>query len=245
MADKLIVLVTGANQGIGLYAAQQFAATGKHHVFVGSRDLAKGEKAVATLVAEGVDKESLEAVQLDVTSDESIEAAAKIVLEKYGRLDILANNAGISSAPGTKRAELQQIYDTNVFGAVIATDAFLPLLRKSTLPGGKRIVFVSSSLGSLTFASDLKGQFPGKLFLQYRSSKTALNMVLVSYASMLDDEEGFVVSGLCPGYCTTNLTNYDGYKDPRDGAKVILMAAEGEKKDVHCKVVHEGGAYPW
>lgn len=88
--DKLIVLVTGANQGIGHYAAQQFAATGKHFVFLGSRDLAKGKKAVEVLIAAGASPNSLEAIQIDLTSDESIVAAAETVKQKFGRLDIVS-----------------------------------------------------------------------------------------------------------------------------------------------------------
>ena len=92
MSDKLIVLINGGNQGIGYYAAQQFAASGKYVVLVGSRDLEKGKKAVEDLVADQnvpVEQPNVEAIQIDITSDESIKAAAETVEKKYGRLDIV------------------------------------------------------------------------------------------------------------------------------------------------------------
>ena len=89
--DRLLTLITGANQGIGYYAAQQLAATGQHTVLLGSRDLAKGQKAVEELVKEGASREALDAVQIDVTDDESIEAAVKSIEGKYGRLDVVSS----------------------------------------------------------------------------------------------------------------------------------------------------------
>jgi len=92
MADQLlIVLITGANQGIGYYAAEQFAATGKHYVLLGSRDTTKGQKAVDTLVSTGTKKDRLEAVQIDINSDESIDAAVASIQKKFGRLDIVSS----------------------------------------------------------------------------------------------------------------------------------------------------------
>ena len=131
-----------------------------------------------------------------------------------------------------------------MFGQVVCTAGLLPLLRKSTALGAKRIIFVSSGLGQLTIAADPKSQYPGKIAPIYRSSKSALNMLMVHYASLLEPE-GFVVTAICPGHCGTNLSGYTGAKDPRDGAKVILMAAEAEKDEVHSKVVNEDGPFPW
>ena len=94
MADKLIVLVTGANQGIGYYAAQKLAAAGKYTVLVGSRDLKKGQSAIDSLVADKsvpVDKANLNALQIDLTDDASIYAAVETVEKKYGRLDIVSH----------------------------------------------------------------------------------------------------------------------------------------------------------
>ncbi|KAH9838206.1 KR domain [Teratosphaeria destructans] len=244
--SKKLILITGANQGLGYFAAKHFAASGTYHVLLASRDLQKGQQAVDKLVLEGSSKEALEAIQLDVTSDDSIAKAVETIERKHARLDILVHNAGISVArpDATLREEYQTVYNTNVFGPEALTEAALPLLRKSTLPGGKRIIFVSSSLGTIEFAADSKHPYNGKLYKVYRSSKSALNMVMACVGSTLEDE-GFVVGAMCPGYCGTNLNGYAGPKDPSDGAKVIVLAVEAGKDRVHKKVIHEEGAYPW
>lgn len=159
MTDKTLILITGANQGLGYYASQQLAATGNYHVLMGSRDLSKAEKAISTLAADSsvkLDAKNLEAIQLDVTDDDSIKAAAATVENKYGRLDILLNNAGVALAqeadPSGKGPTMRELYfqhyNPNVFGAAITTDVFLPLLRKGR---DKRVAFTSSGLASLTF----------------------------------------------------------------------------------------------
>ena len=188
-APKPIVLITGANQGLGYYAAQQLASTG-HHILLGSRDLTKAHKAIDQLLADDsvkVSKDNLEAFQIDVTSDASIREAAATVETKHGRLDILMNNAGIAlpqsaAADGTGpslRELYQKHYDTNLFGAAVTTDAFLPLLRKSTVQGGKRISFTSSGLSSIEWALTLGENMNGANYGIYRSTKTAMNMVMV------------------------------------------------------------------
>jgi len=189
IAPKPIVLITGANQGLGYYAAQQLASTG-HHILLGSRDLTKAHKAIDELLADDsvkVSNENLEAIQIDVISDSSICEAAATVEAKHGRLDILMNNAGIAlpqsaAADGTGpslRELYQQHYDTNLFGAAVTTDAFLPLLRKSTVQGGKRISFTSSGLSSIEWALTLGENMNGANYGIYRSTKTAMNMVMV------------------------------------------------------------------
>ncbi|KAK1819858.1 hypothetical protein LTR12_005733 [Friedmanniomyces endolithicus] len=245
-APKPIVLITGANQGLGYYAAQQLASTG-HHILLGSRDLTDSVK---------VPKENLEAIQIDVTSDSSIREAASNVEAKHGRLDILMNNAGIAlpqsaAADGTGpslRELYQQHYDTNLFGAAVTTDAFLPLLRKSTVQGGKRISFTSSGLSSIEWALTLGENMNGANYGIYRSTKTAMNMVMVHYACLLE-KEGFVVSASDPGYCATqgtNLNKYNGHRDPRQGAKALVLAAVEPKEKCHAKVIDdEGKAEPW
>ncbi|EMC99825.1 hypothetical protein BAUCODRAFT_145194 [Baudoinia panamericana UAMH 10762] len=253
---KLLVLVTGANQGLGYYASQQLASTGKYHIFLGSRDLNKAHKAIQQLVADDsvkVSEHDLEPIQINVTSDDSIKAAAKHVADKYGYLDILMNNAGIAAqqaanADGTGptlRELYHRHYDTNLFGAAVVTEAFLPLLKKSTTEGGKRIAFTSSALSSLEWAATLDGEMSGANYPLYRSTKTAENMVMIHYARSLE-AEGFVVSASDPGYCATNLNYYHGAKDPRQGAKALVIAATGVKEQIHGRVVDdESNAEPW
>ena len=201
---------------------------------------------------------NIEPIQIDVTSDSSIHQAAQTVEEKFGYLDILMNNAGISRAIGVHddekpnedgsgpglREQYRQQYDTNVFGAVMVVEAFLPLLRKSTGPGGKRIAFTGSTTASIKLASEDTASLNGKHHRIYRSTKTALNMLMVSYARGLEDE-GFVVSASNPGYCATNLNLHRGFKDPREGAEVLVRAVVAPKEDVHGKLVTIDGVVPW
>ena len=189
MSAKLITLITGANQGIGYHAAQKLAATGQHTVLLGCRDLTKGQKAVEDLTTndDDINTSDIEALQIDLDSDDSIKAAVETVEKKYGRLDIvspfpntftpfltyrqLINNAGINGshlADATLREQFQGVFNTNVFGAAVVTETFLPLLRKSTAEGGRRLVFVSSSMGALTLVAD-PNVYTGPTLLVYPS----------------------------------------------------------------------------
>jgi len=162
MASKTLILITGANQGLGYYAAQQLASEGKYHVLLGSRNFSKAEKAIESLVADAsvkVDGKDLEPIQIDIDDDASIEAAAKTIDDKYHKLDILLNNAAIAlpeeeeaykTGGSALRKFYRQHYETNVFGTVAAAEAFIPLLRR----GEKRLAFTSSSVGSLHAAKE-------------------------------------------------------------------------------------------
>ena len=168
MSGKALLLITGADQGLGYSAVQQLSATNTYRILLGSRDVSKAEKAIETLTDDEsikAKRANVEPIQIDMSSDESISAAAKKFEEKYGYLDILTFNAGISWAKGILREQYKQVYDTNVFGAAVTVDTFLPLLRKSTVRGGRRIVFTSADLSSLQNSTYERGpvqrrQFP-------------------------------------------------------------------------------------
>ncbi|KAF2165711.1 hypothetical protein M409DRAFT_55593 [Zasmidium cellare ATCC 36951] len=260
-SNKLLLLITGGNQGLGYYAAKQLSASGRYHIFLGSRNFQKAEQAIASMKTDDSSPSNtanIEPIQIDVNDDASIQAAADYVLQKHGYLDVLMLNAGISRAAGVEsdlgpnedgsgpslREQYRQQYDTNVFGAAVCVDSFLPLLRKSTAPGGKRIAFTGSSTACLELARTDPTHLNGKHYRLYRSTKTALNMVMVSYARELEDE-GFVVSASNPGHCGTNLNLYKGLKDPREGAKVLVECVEGRKEDVHGFLVDESGKLDW
>jgi NAD(P)-dependent dehydrogenase (short-subunit alcohol dehydrogenase family) len=247
MTTKSVVLITGASQGLGYFAAQQLASTGEYHVLVGSRDLAKARDAAEKLTASSSGSKDFEAIEIDVTSDTSISAAAKHVEEKYGRLDMLLNNAGITtdhtsaSTTSNIRATYHSLYDTNLFGAVATTEMFLPLLHKGSR---KRIAFTSSGLGSLKWAHDSSDIMSAVNLPIYRSTKTALNMVMLHYARLLESD-GFVVCAADPGYCSTNLTSFVGGRPPTEGAEVLVRALLDGKEDVHAAVIDEAGKEPW
>ena len=221
MTERPTALVTGANKGIGLEIARGLGRLG-YQVWVGSRDPARGETAAATLQAEGVDAHAL---QIDVSDEASLAAAAATLTKQTSRLNALVNNAGISTGWGPPSedtvASVRAIYEVNVFGAIRATHAFLPLLKASKSP---RIVMISSSLGSLAWASDFGAPMAHVNLLGYNSSKSALNAITVAFAKELGPL-GFKVNAGCPGYTATDLNQHQGHRTPEQGAAIGVHLA--------------------
>ena len=221
MADQSTALVTGANKGIGLEIARGLGRLG-YKVWLGSRDPGRGEAAAAELRREGLEAHAL---QVDVTDNASVAAAADTLAKHTTRLDALVNNAGVSgnvSPPSQQAIEtVRGIYDVNVFGAIRTTQAFLPLLKVSKAP---RIVMISSSLGSLAWASDFKAPMAQVNLLGYNSSKSALNAVTTAFAKELDPL-GFKVNAGCPGYTATDLNGHQGDRTPEQGAAIGVRLA--------------------
>ncbi|PWY80672.1 short-chain dehydrogenase [Aspergillus heteromorphus CBS 117.55] len=249
-SPKAIVLITGANQGIGFATAQQLASTSNFHVLVGARSALKAQAAVKELESVAVNKSALTPITIDVTDDASIAAAAKSVSDEFGRLDILINNAGIAQAPdtnGTLREQYRQIFDVNVFGVAVVMDAFLPLLRASTYPD-RRIVNVTSGQGLISRAGKKGHPSNAKAYFipDYRSSKSAVNMITAAYSVNLEDEKIAVIAA-APGYCRTSLTDGKGAKEATDGAKVIVRAAsEGDPGELSGKyIADESWSFGW
>ncbi|MBB3952938.1 NAD(P)-dependent dehydrogenase (short-subunit alcohol dehydrogenase family) [Aureimonas jatrophae] len=215
------VLITGANKSIGFETARQLGRAG-YRIWLGSRDDARGRQATETLAAEGLD---VRALAIDVTSDSSVQAAADQVARADGRLDILINNAGIpgdSGSPTTQSVDdIRTVYETNVFGPIRVTQAFLPLLRSCEAAS---VVMVTSGLGSLAWLSDPGHPFYGVNIIGYNSSKTALNAVTVSLAKALRDD-GIRVNAADPGYTATDFNNHSGYRTVEQAAAGIAWLA--------------------
>ena len=144
----------------------------KYHVLLASRDPAKGSEAVSTLEASQI-KGTVKAIKIDVTDDSSVDAAASLVGSLYGRLDVLVNNAGIVSKNPVVREAARECLAVNVVGSVSVTEAFLSLLRKSLAP---RLIFLSSSMGSIAQAADPTSPYFRPQGNEYRASKAALSM---------------------------------------------------------------------
>jgi len=231
MPDKRVALVTGANQGIGLQIAKDLAAHG-FTVLVGSRNFEKGEMAAKSVEGDA------RAVQLDVTDQASIAAAAERIRRELGRLDVLVNNAAISNtrklpgmsveayAASTRPSnvsldEMRAVWETNVFGVLAVYQAMLPLLRQTP---GARIVNVSSGVGSLTTNSDPAFAYRAIFGPVYPASKTALNALTVAMAIELE-KEGIKVNAVSPGFTKTNLNNYAGTETVEQGAREAVRVA--------------------
>lgn len=184
MSERTIALVTGANKGIGYEIAAGLGALG-WSIGVGARDDQRRKAAVERLRAAGVDAFG---VPLDVTDDASATAAARLIEEQAGRLDVLVNNAAIAGGTAQEPtlvdpATIRTVVETNVIGVIRVTNAMMPLLRRSASP---RIVNMSSSVGSLTRQSGTAGELTsGPVAVAYSPSKTFLNAVTLQYAREL------------------------------------------------------------
>jgi len=216
-------LVTGANKGIGREVASLLAQQG-FFVYLGSRSLASGEAAVQQLRASGLT--NVEAIQLDVTSAASIEAARAAIGAKTPVLDVLVNNAGISggmtqSALHDTSAQYRAVFETNVFGVIGVTQAFLDLLQQAPQP---RIVNVSSAMASLTLYADLDNEHFAHRYPVYQASKTALNMYTLNLAHALRATP-FKVNAVCPGYTKTDFTGHQGTSTVEQAGRRIVKYA--------------------
>jgi NAD(P)-dependent dehydrogenase (short-subunit alcohol dehydrogenase family) len=237
-----IAFVTGANKGIGREISRQLAAKGIL-VLMGARDRERGEKAVADLRAQGL---SVDFIQLDVTSQLSVDHAAAEVERRYGRLDILVNNAGIALDwfPGSELTVevLQKTFETNVFGVFRVTKTLLPLLKKSK---HGRIVNMSSGLGSLTRTADPSSPLMSRnMLLAYCSSKAALNMITVQFANELKSDR-IKVNAANPGFTATDMNQHRGLRTVEQGAATPVRLALLPDDGPTAGVFSDDGAEPW
>lgn len=238
MHTKLVALVTGANQGIGLQIAKDLAAR-DFTVLVGSRDLARGVAAAKTITGDA------RAIQLDVTDRRSIADAEARIRGELGRLDVLIQNAAISNirksqlglslaqaaelsvASRVSLDEVKAIWETNVFGVLAVYQAMLPLLRAA--PAG-RIVNVSSGVGSLGRTMDPSYGYRKMFSPGYAASKTAMNAMTVAMAIELEGTS-VKVNAVSPGFTKTNLNGYEGLETVEQGAaeavKMALIGPDG------------------
>ncbi|GAA0257237.1 SDR family NAD(P)-dependent oxidoreductase [Cryptosporangium japonicum] len=216
-----IALITGSNKGIGYETARLLGSRG-YTVLVAARDSSRGTSAASALGATFV--------PLDVTDDDSIQRAAAQVEADHGHLDVLINNAGLIGdhaearglPSGTTREAVRQVFETNVFGVIAVTNAFLPLLRKAPTA---RIVNVSSEVGSISTVTDPANPLYQLVGIPYPTSKAALNMVTAMYAKELPGIDVFAAN---PGYCATDLNGHAGFRTAEQGASVVVSLATGE-----------------
>lgn len=227
-------LITGGNKGLGYESARRLAETG-HRVILGVRDPIRGAEAAARL--------GVEWTTLDVASDDSVAAAAANINARFGALDVLINNAGISG-PITAMENFDGpavlgVLDTNVVGIVRTIHAFLPLLQQSSAPV---VVNVSSGLGSFDVRADSSRIEHGIPSLGYSASKAAVNMLTTVYAQFLPEIR---INAVDPGYTATDFNGNSGTQTVTEGTDAIVAMASIEAHGPTGTFTDRRGAVRW
>jgi NAD(P)-dependent dehydrogenase (short-subunit alcohol dehydrogenase family) len=243
--EKKVALVTGANRGIGFETARQLGQKGVT-VVVGARTLKAAEDTASKLKAEGFEAVPL---KLDVTNANDREAAAKAIGDRFGKLDILINNAGVGPQDGifttkavnTTEEELQKIFGTNVFSVIALTRELLPLLKKSS---AGRIVNLSSILGSLTLHADPNSPIAAIKTFAYDASKTAINAFTIHLAAELKDTK-IKVNSAHPGWVKTEMGTDQAPMEIPEGAKTSVDLALIGSDGPSGRFIHMGQELPW
>jgi len=249
-SSSTVVLITGANSGIGYAAAKVItSASPSYHVIIASRSPERGATAVTELKKTAGIQGTISSVQLDVTSPTSITAAFNEVQKEFGKLDVLINNAGVylPDTTATDRPELEATFKTNVFGPAMVTESFLPLLGKNS-----RVLYISSTLGSMGVTTDPSRMEYGVKCVAYRSSKAALNMIMIEDSKRLG-KQGIKVFGICPGLVESNLRGTAPEAVSAGGAalsadtsgKTCLSIIEGKRDEDVGIFINEAGRIPW
>jgi NAD(P)-dependent dehydrogenase (short-subunit alcohol dehydrogenase family) len=228
-------LITGANKGLGRETARRLLAEG-HEVWVAARDGSVGQAAADHLGARFV--------QLDVTDEDSVTAAAALVATANGgRLDVLINNAGIASgrkpAGEVTAGDVRSVFETNVFGVVRVTHAFLPLLGRSDSPV---IVNVSSGMGSIAVTTDPERFESTLIGIAYPASKTAVNMLTTQYAKAYPQIR---INAVDPGYTATDLNGHNGTQSVEEGTDAIVAMAKLDPSGPTGTFVDRNGVVAW
>jgi NAD(P)-dependent dehydrogenase (short-subunit alcohol dehydrogenase family) len=216
-SDQRIILITGASQGLGLALATKLASFEHTHVLLSAQSLESGEEAARSI--HPVETSAITPLGLDINDDNSIRTAVSDITDRFGRLDVLVNNAGIfpdrPSKPGENvflndsgevnfRDKMRQTFETNVISPLQLTESLVPLLLNS---GDARVIFITSDLGSLTRTLDENDPYFGFYAPAYKCSKAALNMVMAAESVKLKSR-GVKVNATCPGAISTAMNGF-------------------------------------
>lgn len=237
------ILITGANKGIGFETARQLAKLG-HFVYLGCRDITKGNQAAGQLRSEGLT--NVDVLEIDISNEASVNRAVAGFATKTNVLDVLINNAGILGTvpqPPTSVSvdAIKEVFETNLFGTIRTTQAFIGLLKKSAQPV---IVNVTSDLASLTQHGDPSWRYYNFKGAAYGPSKTALNAYTVALAFELKDT-AFKVNAVNPGHTATDFNQHRGTKTAADAAGLIVEYALLDANGPTGKFISDTGETPW
>ena len=236
-----VVLITGANKGIGFEVARHIAKAG-WTVLAAARNEEFGRQAVARLQAEGLD---VHFIHIDLDVPETGATAAETIRNQFSKLDLLINNAGIATqgdGPPSKvdLEAVKKVMQTNFLGTVAVTQAMLPLLLAAPKP---QIINVSSELGSISQQTNTDWKYAPVKVLAYCASKAALNMLTVQLAYEFRDGN-IAVNSVNPGYTATDLNGNSGPQTIEEGAAEIVRVALLDPP-VTGKFLETGGEIPW
>lgn len=248
--DGQSLMIKGANSGVGYATSQVLAQASKEfHVLMAGRSMEKLKAAKAEIEAAGGLKGQLTTLELDVTKEASIENALRQVETEFGQLDVLINNAAVGSIDNNPRTRFEAVFQTNILGPVLVTEAFRPLLLKSKNPYS---IYVSSGAGSISSTAKPSNYPEPPNADAYRSSKASLNMLAV-YEYRTYKDNGLKVFPFCPGFVVSKLRGDEEEKmnpgglagDPRVSGESILSILQGERDADVGKFVHKDGVYDW
>ncbi|KAJ5414094.1 hypothetical protein N7509_000721 [Penicillium cosmopolitanum] len=249
MATSKIIVITGANSGIGYATTKFIVSHSGYHVIMGCRDTKKGQAALDEIKSSGDIKGTLSVLQLDVTDDSSIAAAVSQVEKEFGRVDAFLSNAGITAHGYSAREQLNKIFATNVMGAYLTSQSFVPLLLKSEHPC---LIQVSSGLGSLGLAANPADPHYNAPWEGYRMSKASLNMATLQQHKQLHCQNVRVFA-YCPGLVRSNLRGKSedavsaggAAGDPMTSARGLFDIVEGKRDSEAGQFLNANGTYPW
>lgn len=271
MSSNPVVFITGANTGLGYEVIKSLLQTPTTYtILLGCRTISKGEDAIKTLKSEiPSSKSTISTVQIDVESDDSINAAFSKISKEYGRVDTLINNAGGNFETEAQEGKMSlreawnKAWNVNVAGTYIMTHTFVPLLIKSSTP---RLLFITSGTSALAETESMKGPLarlnqspeagwpkpagPNPV-VSYRSSKTGMNMMCRDWVRVLKND-GVKVFIISPGFLATGLNNIGaeklkqiGARDPSEGGNFVRDVVEGKRDDQTGKAIRVDHVQPW
>lgn len=265
MASNPVLLITGANTGLGFETIKALCRSSRAYtILLGGRSIERAN-AAARKAQEEVPKSPsvIKTLQIDIEDDDSISQAFEYVTNQYGRLDILVNNAGAQLDPQfyqgkmTMREMWNKSWEVNTTGTHILTHTFVPLLLKSSDP---RLIFITSGTSTLAESEDMSSKlnmspkkgWPKEMpaIAAYRSSKTGMNMMMREWIRILR-EDGVKIWCVSPGFLATGLGGNQerlekmGAGDPTAGADFVRDVIEGARDQDVGKVIRRHDIQPW